>query len=181
MNSNGYQLDRAWRLTEEAELAHLAEFMHCDFLHVDAVYAIEATCCAQDKPSVYGEALRLLKPGSCIGAYEYCVTDRFDAQNPVHLEVKADIEKGGGLSYIDDQQTVAEALQSVGFEVLETRNLSVQDGPSVPWYQPLVGSGLSFASFRSSRVGRWVTHNTLRALESLRIAPTRERSAYPGT
>jgi sterol 24-C-methyltransferase len=40
----------------------LAEFLNCDFLHVDAsdelvdaVYAIEATCHAPDKVSVYGE------------------------------------------------------------------------------------------------------------------------------
>ena len=45
----------ARRFTGEAELTHLAEFLHCDFLHVDApndsfdaVYAIEATCCAPD-------------------------------------------------------------------------------------------------------------------------------------
>ena len=47
----------------------------------------------------------------------------------------------------------------------------MQTGPSVPWYQPLVGSGISFASFRSSRIGRFVTHNVLRALEALRMAP----------
>ena len=178
VNSNGYQLERARKLTEEAGLAHLAEFLNCDFLDVDApdesfdaVYSIEATCCAPDKLSIYGEIFRLLKPGACFAAYEYCMTDPFDASNPHHLKIKADIELGGGLLVIDDPQTVDDALRTVGFEVLETRDLSVQTGPSIPWYQPLVGSGISFASFRSSRVGRWVTHNTLRALEALRLAP----------
>ena len=150
VNSNAYQLERARRLTEEAELPHLVEFMHCDFLNVDApddsfdaVYAIEATCCAPDKVSVYGEAFRLLKPGACFGAYEFCLTDRFDFEDPHHLEIKADIELGGGLLNIDDRQTVDDALRSVGFEVLETRDLSVQTGPSIPWYQPLIGSGFS--------------------------------------
>ena len=55
-------------------------------------------------------------------------------------------------------------------EVLETRDLAVQAGPSIPWYQPLVGSGISFASFRSSTFGRWATHNTLKGLEALHIA-----------
>ena len=55
--------------------------------------------------------------------------------------------------------------------MLETRDLSVQTGPSVPWYQPLVGSGVSLTTVRSSRVGRWVTTNSLKALEALRIAP----------
>ena len=55
--------------------------------------------------------------------------------------------------------------------MLEARDLALQTGPSIPWYQPLVGSGISFASFRSSRVGRFVTHNTLRVLEALHLAP----------
>ena len=178
VNSNAYQLEKARKLTEEADLTHQAEFMHGDFLHVDApdnsfdaVYAIEATCLAPDKPSIYGEVFRLLKPGACFANYEYCMTDRFDPEDPLHLKLKADIELGGGLLEIDDRQTVDDALRSVGFEVLETRDLAVQTGPSVPWYQPLVGSGFSFASFRSTRIGRWVTSNTLRVLETLRIAP----------
>ena len=178
VNSNAYQLERARKLTEEAELAHLAEFLHCDFLEVDApdesfdaVYSIEATCCAPDKLSIYGEAFRLLKPGAEFAAYEYCVTDRFDESDPYHLKIKADIELGGGLLVIDDRQTVDNALRSVGFEVLETRDLAEQSGPSIPWYQPLVGEGLSLAGFRSSSIGRFVTHNSLRVLETLRIVP----------
>ena len=99
------------------------------------------------------------------------MTDRFDPHNPLHLRLKADIELGGGLLNIDDRETVDNALRSVGFEVLETRDLSVQTGPSIPWYQPLTGSRLSPAGFRSSRIGRWVTHKSLRVLERLHIAP----------
>ena len=120
------------------------------------------------KPSVYGEVFRLLKPGGCFGGYEYCLTDRFD-EDPIHLKIKADIERGGALFDIDDQQTVDDALRSVGFEVLETRDLS-KTGPSIPWYQPLVGSS-SLPAFAVTRIGRWVTHNSLRALEALHIAP----------
>ena len=178
VNSNAYQLERARKLAEEAELTHLAEFLHCDFLHVDApdgsfdaVFAIEALCHAPDKLSIYSEVFRLLKPGACFGAYEFFLTDRFDAQDPLHLKIKADIELGGGLLDIDDRRTIDDALRSVGFEVLEARDLAVQTGPSIPWYQPLVGPGLSLAGVRSSRIGRWVTHNSLRALEALHIAP----------
>ncbi|MDE0121572.1 MAG: methyltransferase domain-containing protein [bacterium] len=178
VNSNAYQLERARQLAEEAKLAHLAEFLHCDFLEVDApddsfdaAYSIEATCCAPDKVSIYREVFRLLKPGAHFAAYEYAVTDRFDPQDPHHLKIKADIQLGGGLLVIDDSETIDDALASVGFEVLETRDLSVQTGPSIPWYEPLVGSGVSVAGFRSSTVGRWVTRNTLRVMEGLRIAP----------
>ena len=178
VNSNAYQLDRASNYVDEAGLAHLVEFLASDFLNVDApdesfdaAYSIEATCCAPDKVSIYAEIFRLLKPGGSFGAYEYCMTDRYDPQNALHLKLKEDIQLGGGLLVIDDPQTIDDALQSVGFELLETRDLSVQEGPSIPWYLPLVGSGLSFASFRSSRIGRWATHNILKALETLHIAP----------
>lgn len=178
VNSNAYQLERARELAEEAGLAHLADFLHGDFLHVDApdnsfdaIHSIEATCCAPDKVSIYREVFRLLKPGSSFAAYEYAMTDRFDPEDPHHLKIKADIQLGGGLLIIDDKQTVDNALRSVGLEVLDTRDLSLQRGPSIPWYEPLVGSGLSLASFCSSRTGRWVTHNTLRVLEGLRLAP----------
>ena len=178
INANAYQLERARKLTDEAGLAHLAEFLHCDFADIDApdnsfdaVYDIEATCHAPDKVSVYGEVFRVLKPGACFGAYEYCMTDRFDPNNAEHLRIKADIQWGGGLLEIDDFETVDNALHTVGFEVVETRNLLDQPGPQVPWYEPLSGSGISFASFRSSRFGRAATTHTLRVLETLRIVP----------
>ena len=178
INNNAYQIERARKLTEEAGLSHLAEYMNCDFMNVDApdssfdaVYAIEATCHAPDKRSVYGEVFRLLKAGACFGSYEFCLTDRFDVSNPHHLKIKADMELGGGLLDIDNRHTVDDALRTVGFDVLETRDLSEQSGPSIPWFQPLVGSGLSLAGFRSSSVGRIVTHSSLRALETLHIVP----------
>ena len=178
VNINEYQLQWARRLVEQAGVAHLVDFLLCDFLRVDAadesfdaIYSIEATCCAPDKLSIYGEAFRLLKPGGCFGAYEYCMTDRFDPQNPHHLKVKADIQLGGGLLVIDDAETIRRALVESGFEAVETRDLAIQDGPSIPWYQPLVGSGLSLASFRSSRVGRKVTDSVVKILETLHIAP----------
>ena len=50
VNNHAYQIERARKLTEEAGLTHLAEYMHCDFLNVDApdssfdaVFSIEAT------------------------------------------------------------------------------------------------------------------------------------------
>ena len=95
INSNAYQLERARRYAREADLAHLTDFLNCDFLNVDApdesfdaVYSIEATCCAPDKLSIYGEAFRLLKPGAHFGVYEYCMTDRFDPNDPHHPQDK---------------------------------------------------------------------------------------------
>ena len=178
VNTNAYQIKRAQTLTQEAGLADLAEFLHCDFMNIeapdntfDAVYDIEATCHAPNKLGVYSEVFRVLKPGGCFGAYEYCLTDRFDPNDAYHLKLKADIELGGSLLDIDDCPTVDQALHDAGFEVLETRDLINQPGPAIPWYEPLVGSGMSVASFRSSRIGRALTTNTLRVLETLRVVP----------
>ena len=129
---------RARTLTEEAGLTHLVDFLDCDFLQVDApdnsfdaIFAIEATCLAPDKPSIYGEAFRLLKPGARFGAYEYCMTDRFDTHNPLRLRLKADIELGGGLLNIDGRETVDNSLRSVGFEVLERLHIAPKGGVRV--------------------------------------------------
>ena len=90
VNNNEYQIERARKLTE-AGLGHLAEFLKCDFMHmdvpdefIDAAYAIEATVHAPSKVDCYGEVFRVLKPGGCFAAYEYCMTDRFDPNNPRH-------------------------------------------------------------------------------------------------
>ena len=109
--------------------------------------------------------------GARFALYDHHLPDRFDAMNAHHIEIQADIERGCGLVDIDSRHTVDDAPRTAGFDVLETRDLSEQTGPSIPWYQPLVGSGLSLASFRSSRIGRWMTHGSLRALETLRITP----------
>ena len=56
VSNNAYQLERARKQTEEAGLSHLAEFLECDFMQVeapdasfDAVFAIEATASARSK------------------------------------------------------------------------------------------------------------------------------------
>ena len=178
VNNNALQLERAARRSEAAGLGHLADWLECDFMQVDApdasfdaAYSIEATCCASDKAGVYGEAFRLLKPGGVFAAYEYCLTDRFDADDPEHQRLKADMEHCGGLPDIARPHEVDDALREVGFELTEARDLAAEAPPGIPWYQPLVGSGLSFASFRSSTAGRRMTHGSLWLLERLRIVP----------
>ena len=178
VNNNEYQLKRAARQTEAEALSHLADYLKCDFMQVDApdnsfdaVYSIEATCCAPDKAGVYGEAFRLLKPGTCFAAYEYCMTDGYDAEDPYHRRLKTDMEYGGGLPDIPRPRQIDDALREVGFELLDARDLAAEAPPGIPWYRPLVGSGLSFASFRSSAVGRQLTHGSLWLLERLRVVP----------
>ncbi len=104
------------------------------------------------------ETLRLLKAGAPLGCYEWCLTDLFDPENRRHVELKHDIELGGGVQDLYTTGQVDDALRRAGFEIVESRDLATQARPGIPWFQPLVGSGWSFASFRSSTAGRVVTH-----------------------
>ena len=178
VNNNALQLERAEMRSEAAGMSHLTDWLECDFMQVDtpdasfdAAYSIEASCCAPDKAGIYGEAFRLLRPGGRLAVYEYCMTDRFDADDPDHRRLKADMEYSGGLPDIARPHEIDDALGTVGFELTEARDLAAEAPPGIPWYQPLVGSGLSFASFRSSAVGRRLTHGSLWLLERARIVP----------
>ena len=178
VNNNEHQLERARKLTGEAGLSHLAEFVRSDFMHMDApdasfdaAYAIEATVHAPSKVDCYREVFRVLKPGGCFAAYEYCLTSRFDAGDPRHCQIKSDLEVGGALPDIAFPHQVDDALRQVGFELLEAGDLNEKAGLGIPWYQPLCGSPFSLASFRSSKAGRMATHGVLQLLEMLGIVP----------
>ena len=126
VNNNALQLERAAGRTRAAGLGHLADYLKCDFMQVDvpdasfdAVYAIETTCCAPDRAGVYGEVFRLLKPGACFAAYEWCLTHRFEDGNAGHQKLKTDMEYGSGVQDILRPHEVDDALRQVGFELLE--------------------------------------------------------------
>ena len=57
----------------------------------EKVYAIEATCHADDLTQSYGEAFRVLKPGGLFAGYEYIMTDNYDPTNSTHKKIKHDI------------------------------------------------------------------------------------------
>ena len=178
VNINALQLERAATRAGEAGLSHLTDWLECDFAHVDApdgsfdaAYSIEATCCAPDRTGVYGEAFRLLKPGGCFAVYEYCLTGRFEPDDPNHRRLKAEMEYGGALPDTARPHEIDDAVRAAGFELIEARDLAAEAPPGIPWYQPFVGKGLSLASLRSSPVGRRVTSGSLRLLERLGIVP----------
>lgn len=178
VNNNDYQIRRGDDHNAAAGLSHLCSFQKADFLHMpfpdgdfDAAYAIEATCHAPSKPEIFGEIFRVLKPGASFAGYEWCMTDRYDPNNPTHVEIKKGIERGNALPDIVPTEEVVRALREVGFEVIESCDLAPTSDSETPWYLPLSGKWYTPSGFRSTKPGRWVTHQMVRALEAARIAP----------
>jgi sterol 24-C-methyltransferase len=184
VNISGYQVEKARRYNRRAGLADRCSILQADFLHIpvedasfDAAYAIEATCHAPDKPSIYGEVARVLKPGAPFAFYEWCMTPRFDKDDPEHARLKLLIERGNGIAHLASFEDVTEALDHVGFDVLAARDLADGTYPGIPWHADLdVESTRSSGKFSlralpRTPLGRAVTNAATGLLEKLSIAP----------
>lgn len=177
VNNNAYQIKRGTKQNADARLSHLCDFLKADFMNLpvedasfDAIYAIEATCHAPDKVSLFKELHRVMKPGAHFAGYEWCLTDRYDANNPEHREIKKGIEEGDALPDIWHTHDVLRALEAAGFEVLESEDLVGRSDPETPWYLPLSGRW-SLSGFKHTAAGRWLTNKLVRVLETTRVAP----------
>lgn len=176
LNNNEYQIARGQALNRNTGLDKTCNFVKADFMKMpfpdnsfDAIYAIEATCHAPDPVGCYKEIYRVLKPGQCFAAYEWCMTNAFDIRNKEHQKIKAEIELGNGLPDVRATGQCLDALKQAGFEVIWDKDLAA-DSP-IPWYLPLDKSHFSLSSFRLTAVGRFVTRNMVMALEYTGLAP----------
>ncbi|RDY06512.1 Cycloartenol-C-24-methyltransferase, partial [Mucuna pruriens] len=176
LNNNEYQIMRAKELNRNTGLDKTCNFIEADFMQIpfpdnsfDAVYAIEATCHAPDVYACYKEIHRVLKPGQCFAAYEWCMTKAFDPNNEEHQKIKAEIEVGNALPEIRLTTKCVEALKQAGFEIIWEKDVAV-DSP-VPWYFPLDTSHFSFSTFRLTSIGRFFTRSMVRVLEFVGLAP----------
>ena len=70
---------------------------------------------------------------------------------------------------IRTKDEVKDALRGVGFELLEATDLA-DPNAEVTWYSSLQGNW-TLADFKTTPVGRWCTHMSLRAMETLGLAP----------
>ena len=75
LNNNEFQIHRARKYTAQAGLSDQVTFVKGDFMKLaeqfgensfDAVYAIEATVHAPEFEGVYGEIMKVLKPGGIV-------------------------------------------------------------------------------------------------------------------
>ncbi|KAI8565734.1 hypothetical protein RHMOL_Rhmol03G0284200 [Rhododendron molle] len=124
VNINEYQITRGTELNHIAGMDSCCNYVKADFMDMpfsensfDAVFAIEATCHAPDLVHCYKEIYRVLKPGHCFAAYDWCITDSFDPRNEEHQRIKGEVELGNGIPAIRSREQCLEALNLAGFEV----------------------------------------------------------------
>jgi len=178
VNNNAYQIERGERHTKRAKLEAQCSFLKADFMQLpvddgrfDAVYTIEASCHAPDKTALFSELRRTMKPGALFGGYEWCLTDRYDADSAEHRRIKKDIEEGDGLPDIAYTWEVDEALKAAGFELVETRDLALTGDAATPWYLALTGEERTLSALPRTPIGRVLTNAATRIMERIGLAP----------
>jgi sterol 24-C-methyltransferase len=174
---NDYQVQRGNELNASDKNADVisvqGDFMQLPFddNEFDGAYAIEATCHAPDRVDCYKQIFRVLKPGCVFAVYEWCMTDKFDANNLEHQRLKKDIEEGNGLPDIIDYKMCLKALEDAGFEVLTSNDQATV--PNVQkWETPLLPSWSPFTQrFQFNWLGAQITNIVIYTMELLWIAP----------
>ena len=178
LNNNAYQIKRGASHNEKAGFSERCSFLKADFMNIpaadktyDAAYAIESTCYAPEKVTVFREVFRVLKEGAQFAGHDWCLTPRYDGANPRHVALKKDLEEGCGLPDISYGTDVVDALRQAGFELIAARDLAGDSDPETPWWLPLRGDYRSLMGFRRTPLGQWCTHRLVSALETIGLAP----------
>ncbi|KAJ1435202.1 sterol methyltransferase [Ochromonadaceae sp. CCMP2298] len=179
---NEYQVMRGNSMNKAAGLTGSALSVQADFMKLepfadnsfDGVYAIEATCHAPVREGVYEQIYRVLKPGQVFACYEWCLTPLYDANNEHHRLIKKKIEEGDGLPDMATQQECCDALTSVGFELIEARDMALDPTYGAdPWWLPLHPSNNPFTfRFQLSPLGMWMTRSILSVCELVCLVPS---------
>ena len=177
---NEYQVQRGNKVNAEQGLADTARLVQADFLKLpfednsfDGVYAIEATCHAPERTKVYSQIYRVLKPGKVFACYEWCLTPLYDKNNEYHRSIKKKIEEGDGLPDMATQEECVAAVKSVGFEMIEARDMALDERfGGDPWYLPLWPSWNPFTfRFQLTEFGKFLTRNILWVCEGCFLVP----------
>ncbi len=181
VNSSEVQLDRAKSLNAEAGIDHMVDYLACSFMDMGAVaddtfdrgYAIESTCHAPDKAGAFAEIYRVLKPGALFWGQEMCMTDKFDPGDGRHRALEQDLMHGIALKEIATMPEVDRALESAGFEVIEGRDMAVEEnGLTAPWYQPMeTRRGMPGGALRRTPLGRSLLRAASGLAEALGVFP----------
>lgn len=177
---NEYQVNRGTELSRQQDLSHAIEFRQADFMKpldfpensFDGVVSIEATCHSPDRHVVFKEIFRIMKPGAVFANYEWCLTEKFDKNNAEHWQIKKKIEEGNSLPDMLQTKEIDKILRECGFEIVTSRDMTLDLNQEHAWYLPLVPSWNPFIQrFQFNWLGKVVTCALLYALEMFRIVP----------
>lgn len=178
LNNNHAQVEKARARAAAANLEPPADFIVCDYMHIDApdasfdrAYAIESMPHATDKAQAFAEVYRILKPGGLFASYDWCVTSRFDPANEDHQHIKREIMIGNALPDTSLPQDVDRALEEVGFEILVNDDLAETVDTGVPWHKAVGAQKFTPVDFLKTPVGREVTAKMLWLFERIGLAP----------
>ena len=75
------------------------------------------------------------------------------------------------VEYSEDGAASDEALRASGLELLHARDLAGEGDAETPWYLPLTGKERTIRGIPRTRPGRMLTHNAVRVMETIRVAP----------
>jgi len=175
LNINTYQIGRAKTDTASRKLNNQVRFIIGDFCKMefgsetfDGCYAIESTCHAPKREDVYGEIFRVIKKGRYFAVYEWCLTDKYNPNDPNHQKIRKNIEIGNGLPSSVHHNVCLQALKNVGFEVVEHRDVFAGDKS---WWKYFDASFNYPSTFQFSDIGRWIYLKILLLLEIIGLAP----------
>ena len=179
INFNAYQIQRGKRRISQAGLEETCRFLYANFMDVpleddffDAIYAFEAVCHAPNNLLLFQELHRLLKPGGEMAIVDWCFSDRFDANNPQHRDIRRRLETNNATPDLLTTEQQVETVREAGFEVIQAVDQQSEDGdPRTPWYMALQGRDFSVSSWARTPAGRRFTAAATKLLELLRIAP----------
>ncbi|OZJ05225.1 hypothetical protein BZG36_02450 [Bifiguratus adelaidae] len=178
INNNAYQIERCFAYSKKYGLSNVTDYVKGDFTNMedipdetfDRVFSVEATVHAPKLEYVYAEIYRVLKPGGKYACYEWLTTEQYDENDLTQKKVIHGIEEGNSISKLYSIPQCLEALRSVGFTVLDYKDIAVVDEATEPWYYALSRAN-GIRGFARSPFGRIVTHTVLTILQTLRLVP----------
>lgn len=179
INLNAYQIGRGQRALRRAGLQDTCSLLRANYMDVplddgsfDAAYAIEAICHSPDRVRCFEEIHRLLRPGGELALADWCMTESFDENDPVHRDIRDRIEFTSATPNLPTTSQQVEAVRAAGFEILAIRDKALDSDVDTPWYRSLQSRDFSLASLARIPAGRWFTAKATGLIERLRIVPT---------
>lgn len=138
---NQMQVERGTLYNAQAKLSDQVHLVRANMIDLpfkdnefDAVYSIEALCCAPDVDKACSEAFRVLKPGGKFGLIDWLITPEYDDSNPKHRLIRSAIERGSAVPQLMTAKTRIANLQKAGFEVLMEEDRALSKANPVPWW-----------------------------------------------